>query len=372
MGLYSFLTGGQKLASAQTPTMIASPFGGPSDYIQEAIVNDWFGELAEDATEVVTPELALRIPEVKAALRAHTSLVAPLKFEVYHNGEKDAEQPFWVANTDYPVSSPYLRQKGLVTDLFLYGWALLGATVDPATDLPRDMVHVAFSLWDIDHNTGSITLHDSVPMAYRQRLILISLGTNGLFVDGIDSIRQARKLERARQLRLDSPPPGTNIHISDQQKKAMSNAEKREIAKGFSANRRESNVVVTVDGQELKDIGGQKLDLFESAMNSLRIQIANHAGVPASFLEAGKEGGSNGQLSYSNTADKNSELWLFGASEYAYAIAARLSQADVVGPDAEVRVDLTPITFPAPTELDPEAPGVPAPQPAAEPEAPTE
>ncbi len=339
------------VAPAALPPL-GSPFAGPS-HLESAIVADIFGEIPD---EVVTPELALRVPEVKRALQAHTSLVAPLKFAVHDNGSDTPrdEQPFWASNSDYPAVSPYLRMKGVVSDLFMYGWALLGAEVGD-NDLPRDMIHIPRNLWDIDPKTGNVEADEAIPARYRQRLILIPLGANGLFADGIDSIRQARKLEHARQRRLDAPPPATELHITDPRFDEMTADEKRQLSKDYSENRKDYATSVTPSYMEVNDHSSTgSVDLFESGMNSLRIQLAMHGGVPASFLEAGKEGGSSGAMSYSNEGDRQSELWIFGSAEFAYAITSRLSLPDVVGEDAEVRADMSAFAVPAPTTLTPE------------------
>lgn len=348
--MWSFLTGGMSTAPAALPPL-GSPFSGQS-HLESMIVGDILGEIPD---EVVTPELALRVPEVKRALQAHTSLVAPLKFAVHDNGSSTPRdtQPYWVENCAYPAVSPYLRWKGCVSDLFLYGWALLGAEVGEG-DLPRDMIHIPRTLWDFTKE-GGVEVNEAIPANYRQRLILIPLGANGLFIDGIDSIRQARKLEHARQRRLDAPPPATELHITDARFDEMTTDEKRQLSKDYSENRKDYSTSVTPSYMEVKDHSSTgTVDLFESGMNSLRIQLAMHGGVPASFLEAGKEGGSAGAMSYSNEGDRQSELWIFGSAEFAYAITSRLSLPDVVGENAEVRADLSAFAVPAPTTLTPE------------------
>ncbi|WP_390178102.1 hypothetical protein [Microbacterium sp. MTN4-26] len=337
---------------APAPAALVSPWA-TTDSLEKAIVGDVFGEIP---AEVITPEIALRVPEVSRALQAHQALVAPLAFERFTGGTKDATQPYWVTNSAYPGMSPWLRWKGVVRDLFLHGYALLGAELDDATDLPRDVVHIPYQFWTID-SAGSITVDDaSVPLQYRQRLILIPLGSNGLLVDGIDSVRQARKLELARQSRLDAPPVGTELHITDARFDEMTKAEKRDLAKSYAEGRQNGSVSVTPSYIDVKERGTSgQLDLFETGMNSLRLQLAMHAAVPASFLEAGKEGGSAGAMTYSNENDRHSELWTFGSAAFAYAITARLSLDDVVGPDSEVRADLAHFSVPAPSAIDPEA-----------------
>lgn len=353
MGLFSFLTGGATLVnSVQQPIALASPYAD-TDYLAPAIIGDFFGEIPN---EVITPEIALRVPEVSRSLDAHTSLVAPLRFEKWTNGTKDDAQPFWVANSDYPIMSPYLRWTGVVTDLFLFGWALLGAELDSETDLPRDFIHIPRDFWQINNDTGSIEVKDGIPAKYRQRLVLIPLGRNGLLVNGIDSVRQARKLELARQARLDAPPVGTELHITSVDFDNMTKKERRELVQAYVEGRKTGSVAVTPSYIELKERGTSgQLDLFEDGMNSLRLQIAMHSQVPADFLDAAKAGGGGGQIQYQNVNGQMSDLWTFGASRYAYAITARLSLDDVVGPDSEVRADMSSFMTPVPSVLDIEA-----------------
>lgn len=331
------------------PPALSSPFS-TSDSLEAAIVGDIFGELPN---EVITPEIALRVPEVNRALQAHNALVAPLKFEVYRDGEKVADQPQWVTSSAYGVPT-FIRNTGVVSDLFLFGWALLGAELG-ADGLPSDLLYIPRNFWVMDE-AGSITVDPAIPSRYTQRLIPIPLGSRGLLVDGIDSIRQARKLELARQARIDAPPAATELHLTNAIYDEMTNAEKAALSKSYAESRNKFAVSVTPSYIDVKEHNGQAVDLFESGMNSLRLQLAMHSGVPASFLEAGKEGGANGQMTYTNDNGKASELWVFGSARFAYAITARLSMDDVVGPGAEVRADLSDFMVPAPQTLSPESP----------------
>jgi hypothetical protein len=341
------------LAYGPTPVQapaLASPFSS-SNALQDAIVGDIFGQIP---AEVITPEIALRVPEVKRALQAHTSLVAPLKFEVFDGEDKRAEQPYWVSNSGIFGVSPYIRQKGLVNDLFMFGQALLGAELGD-DDLPRDLLHIPATMWWVNAE-GSIEVDESVPAKYRQRLIFVPLGANGLLNDGIDSIRQARLLDAARRERLKAPPAATELHITDSTKDNQTREEKLETVKTYVEGRNKHSVSLTPSYIDVIERGtAGTLDLFESAMNSLRLALANHSGVPASFIEGAKAGG-GGQMTYVNENSKSSELWVFGSSAYAMAIASRLSMDDVVGPNSEVRADLSNLG-PAPVAvLDPEAP----------------
>lgn len=352
MGFWDFMTGGRAVQSVISAPALASPFA-PQNDLTTAIVSDWFGQPGEDGTITVTPEIALRVPEVNRALQAHTALVAPLKFEKYADGERTAQQPAWTTGSDSGVP-PFLRWTGCVRDLYLHGWACLGARLGE-DGLPDDLVHIPRTLWEVDTDTGRIKIDEAIPSAYRTP-ILIPLGSNGLLVDGVDSVRQARKLELARQARLDTPPAAVELHLTDPRFDDDETGERADLARAYAENRRKYAVAVTPSYVEVKDHQNDAVDLFEGGMNSLRLQLAMHAGVPASFLEAGKEGGSNGQMTYTNENGKASELWVFGSSRFAYAIIGRLSMDDVVGPGAEIRADMADFMVPAPAQVSAESP----------------
>lgn len=332
------------------PVNLASPWAEPNN-LMPAIV----GELWDFPVELVTPEIALRVPEVNRALQAHQALVAPLKMSVYRDDTEAADQPFWVSSSASGIPR-YITWTGVVKDLYLHGQAVLGAELD-AFGTVRDFIHVPRQNWDVDKETGQVIIDPTViPAIYRQRAIWIPLGSNGLLTDGIDSIRQARKLELSRQKRIDTPPAATELHVTEAKFDEMTADEKEALAKSYAANRTKHAVSVTPSYLQVIDHNGQSVDLFEAGMNSLRLQLAMHAGVPASFLEAGKEGGSSGEMSYTNENGKASELWVFGSARFAYAILARLSLDDVVGPNAEVRADLSDFMVPTPDQLSAESP----------------
>ena len=95
-------------------------------------------------------------------------------------------------------------------------------------------------------------------------------------------------------------------------------------------------------------------DLFESGRNAARLDIANHAGIPAGMLEAARQGGGGGtEIRYSGVANgaTRNELWDYGLSKYADAIEARLSLDDVCQQGLSIRVDTSNyLTVPTPVE----------------------
>ncbi|WP_295824184.1 hypothetical protein [uncultured Microbacterium sp.] len=348
----SWLLGKPSASVSAGAPALAAPGSGSS--LAQAIVGDIIGHLP---TEAITRDNAPRVPELKRALKAHQALVAPIRFEQWKPGG-DAPipaQPYWVASCAYPGMSRYIAYKKLVEELFWEGFGVLACRLDVNGNV-WDWVPVPRHMWTMDNQTQAITLHEAIPAEYRMRIVVVPLGANGVMVDGVDSIRQARKLEAARQSRLDTPPAATELHVTDPAYNGMTKPEMETLATNYSEVRKTTSVSVTPSFIEVKErgISGQ-LDLFESAKNSLRLELAMHGGVPASFVEGGKEGGANGEMNYQGKGGPTAELWTFGSAEYARAIAAALSGDDVVGPGAEVRADLSHISAPAPTSIDPEA-----------------
>lgn len=352
MGLFNFLTGGVRLTQSAAP-MLASPYSG--DHLAQAIVSDYFGQLPG---ELVDRTVARRVPEVKRALAAHQALVTKLRFEKYAAGSPAARietQPFWVSSCAYPGMSRWLAVKQLVEELYFEGFAVIGCWLD-TEGLVYDWITVPRQLWSTDDKTQTITIDESIPAQYRMRAVVVPLGSAGLMADGIDSIRQARKIELARQMRLDSPPAATELHITDQSYDGMEREEQLTLIANYKEGRNKSSVSVTPSYIDVKERGTTgSLDLYEDAKNSVRIDLAMHTGVPLNFVGASKEGSGGGNVQYQNVNGEASELWTFGSSEYAIAIAAALSADVVVGEGAEVRADASAFAVPAPLSIDPEA-----------------
>lgn len=337
MGIWNWLVQG-----TWHPTLPASPFT-PQDSLQTAIVSELFGV----DTKVITRETAMRVPGVKRAIQMHQDVVGTLPLVMYQaGGVRAPEQPAWLQNSASGVA-PLIRTKGLVRDLALEGAALLGCQLDGNTIV--DAIHIPRQFWNLDGAT--ISVDDSIEPKYRQRLVYIPLGDNGILQDGIDTIRQARALDLARVVRLSSPPAGTELHFTDNSYDDLSRKQKEKMARDYAATRTEFSVSVTPSNIEVKEHGDKSVDLFADATNSIRLDIANHAAVPAAAIEGAKAGG-GGDMSYSNTATERSELWDLGSRRYADAISARLSLDDVCPAGHYVAFDTTD-AFTAPTPTTP-------------------
>ena len=324
-----------------TPAPV-SPFS-PQDSLETAIVGELFGV----DTRVVTAETAVRVGPLKRAMQVHMDTVAAMQLVQYKDGAKTEPQPRWLHNSASGVA-PLVRTKGLVKDLFLGGQALLGCQVQDGRII--DAIHIPQAFWKIT-TAGEIEVSDSINGAYRQRLIYIPLGDNGILQDGVDTIRQARALDLARTVRLSSPPAGTELHLNDPRFDEMTAKQKSKLAKDYAKNRTETTVSVTPSYVDVKEHGDKSVDLFDTATNSIRLDMANHAAVPASILE-GARSGSGGDMNYSGKGDERSELYDLGSRRYADAITARLSLDDVCAEGEYIAFDRSDL-FAVPTPTTP-------------------
>lgn len=335
MGIWNWLVNG-----TWTPPAPVSPFAS-QDSLETAIVGELFGV---DST-VITADTAVRVGPLKRAMQVHMDTIGAMPLKLYRDGAAAPDQPRWLQSSASGVA-PLIRTKGLVKDLFLGGQALIGCQLEDGVIV--DAVHIPQAFWKV-HPTGEIDVQSSINPLYRQRLLYIPLGDNGVLTDGVDTIRQARALDLARTVRLSSPPAGTELHLTDPRFDEMTAKQKSKLAKDYAKNRTETSVSVTPSYVDVKEHGDKSVDLFETATNSIRLDMANHAAVPASILEgASASGGSD--MTYTGKGDERSELYDLGSRRYADAITARLSLDDVCQPGDYIGFDRSELfTTPTPT-----------------------
>lgn len=320
----------------QAPATIGvqSPYAPPADFAPFALA-EVLGDL--NALSIVDRATALRVPGVKRAHGIHTSIAGGLNFYLMNGDARVAEQPAWLTSSNSGMS-PYLRNKGVVSDLFMRGWACLGFNADMT-----DCIHVPEGFWGVNDN-GDLAIDERMPAEYRAKPIAIDLGygESGILVDGVDSIRAARAIDRAWIDRVENPIPATDLHITDPQYDQLTKREKRRIVDEWNANRKRGggSTAITQSFLEVKALGQVSPDLYEKGRNAVRLDIANHAAVPASIIEGSKDSGGS-DIEYSNDATTRNELYDFGTKVFVQAIEARLSLDDVCAPGLSIRADLS-------------------------------
>jgi hypothetical protein len=327
-----------------TQVGVQSPWA-PADNLATFAAAEVLGAMS--STGAVTREIALRVPGVKRAHGIHCAIFAGIPFYQMDDTTRTTEQPEWLTNSQSGVS-PYHRAYGFASDLFMSGWGCLGFTDDM-----RDAIHIPVGLWAFDADTGAITVDERIPAAYRARPIATPLGygSNGILVDGFESIRAARAIERAWIERVENPIPATDLHITNPQYDQMSKREQRKIVDEWNSNRARSGgqTAITQSFLEVRALGNVSADLFEKGRNAVRLDLANHSAVPASVIEGSKDSGGS-DIEYTGKGDKRNEMFDFGTRNFVQAFEARMSLDDVTEPGLSIRGDLSGfIAAPSPT-----------------------
>jgi hypothetical protein len=237
---------------------VKSPYA-PSDTLVEFASAEILGDISKAGG--VTREIALRVPGVKRAHGIHCATVAGLSFYLMDGDVRAAEQPKWLTNSESGVS-PYHRMYGVTSDLFMTGWACLGFTADKS-----DALHIPAGLWGVDGTTGEAVISETIPAKYRALPVFFPLGygSNGLLVDGIDSVRAARAIDAAWINRIENPIPMTNLHIDDPAYDQLSKKAKLKIVDEWNENRRRAGgaTAITQSFIKVEDLGSGSAHQFE-------------------------------------------------------------------------------------------------------------
>lgn len=312
----------------------------PQDSIQSLFIADAL-PVAPDA---LTRDVVLRIPAVKRAHDITCAILADMPWVQHDHETPLAEQPKWLVTSETGIPPRDLRW-GVVSDLFMSGWAAIGFSLD-GSRRPTDALHIPKALWSLEDD-GTIRVKTSIPEKHRQLVVPIRLGygSNGMLIDAIEDIRAAVTIRDAYRDRIDNPIAQTILSVAADRWDSWTREEREEFRQLWITGRSSQGGATAMkpDWVAVDTTGQLPTDLFESGRNGNRLDLANHAGLPASLLEGVRQGGSGGgtEMRYTgvqNGAQRN-EVWDFGLSKYASAIAARLSLDDVCGPGESIRVD---------------------------------
>lgn len=349
MGFFDFI---RRPVSVMAPSIL-SPYS-PQDSITTLLVSELYPD--HDTSKTLTRDVALRIPAVKRAHDVTCGVLARMPWRQYTGPAESTKQPEWLVTSNTGIAPRNLRW-GVASDLFMSGWAAIAFELGD-DDLPFDALHIPIGSWGVDKQTGRpVVTNNEVPAAFSHVVaIQLGYGSNGVLTDGFETLQDARAILSAYRDRIDNPIAQTMLTIAADRWDGWTKEEREEFRQLYMAARSSKGGAtgmkpdwVTVDYS-----GELPTDLFESGRNANRLDIANHAGLPAGLLEGAKQSGGS-DIHYSTEANggTRNELWDFGVSKYADAIQARLSLDDVCKPGDSIRIDSSHYLT-APTPADPQ------------------
>ncbi len=328
----------------------------PQDSVQTIFIPDDLREHLQDANaSLLDHKAAMKVPSYKRSYEVTCGVLARMPWVEYAAGGKRLEQqPSWLTTSSSGVSPRDLRW-GVAGDQFAHGVAAIGFQLDAAGERPVDALHLPFgTMWKLAGDKVRVSV--SVPEQYRQRVVVLPLGygSSGMLVDAYDTITDAQQIAAAYRDRIANPIPQTDLELTGDRWDMWSPEEREELRQLWIEGRKAENGATAMRPDWVKPSysGAVPADLFESGRNANRLDMANHAGLPASIVEGAKQGGGGGDMHYSTEAGgaARNELWDYGLDKYASSWEGRLSLDDVCEPGNYIRVDPSAyLTTPNPT-----------------------
>lgn len=328
MGIISRIKDALNAPALYHPNAIASPLSSGD------ILAPVFAGLDLPSLDgAVTRDMAMAVPALARARTLICSTIAGVPLvSVDSKGDDDGRTPDYIETT-YGDVSPYHRMLWTIDDLFFHGWSLWAVERDNH-GLVIDAARVPFEMWSLDQE-GNV-LVDGQP-ARADDVCLIPGISEGILTTGRSSIAQAHQLLRAAARAADNPSAQVELHQTNDAPMTEEDVD-RLIARWARARAGENGgVAYTSNGIEVKEHGASSEHLLIEGRNAAAVDIARHANLPATMVDATLSGSS---LSYQNTAARMSELVTFGLSPLMNAVAARLSQNDMTAPNIRLRFDL--------------------------------
>ena len=311
-------------------TAIASPWSPYPSHLAEIAIPDILGAAPGGR---MTRESASRIPALQRARGLIVTTIARLPIVAVDDSGEESPAPAWLSSTSGPVS-PFHRMLWTADDLFFYGLSLWAVDRDSAGTVVA-AARIPYEQWRVSDDNAILV--DDKPVN-SDEVVLIPGVTEGILIHGADSLTQAVKLSAAASRAADNPAAQVELHQTNEA--PMTNKEIDALISRWTKARRGENggVAYTSSGIEVKEHGASNEHLLLEGRNAAAVDIARHAGIPATMIDATLSGSS---ISYQNTAARMSELVTFGLSPIMAAISSRLSLDDVTPPGVNLEFDTT-------------------------------
>lgn len=322
------------IARAVTSSMpLASPWQSAHPHHLDSIVyNDIFGKAGRRS---VSRKEAVQIPALSRARLLITSTIPRLPLKAtYVETSEPAVVPYWLNHSEGTVT-PFHRMLWTVDDLFFYGWSLWSLERDQSSGDITSAARIPYDRWGFDDN-GNIKVDDKP--VWDDDVMLIPGVSEGILTYGAATLAEAIHLANAVQKAAETPSAHTELHQTNDA--PMTEDEVRALINSWAAARRGENggVAFTSAGIEVREHGAPSEHLLINARNAVSVDVARHAGIPASMVDAYLSGSS---ISYANTSARMAELITFGLSPLMNSVTARLSQDDITPHGVAIEYDTT-------------------------------
>lgn len=333
---------------------VKSPWAAPANLAQ-VVWSDIFGAVPRPLTRAE----AMRVPAVRRARGIICNTIARIELGDYAGTERlPAEKSAaWLERTDAALH-PFHRMLWTVDDIYFHGFSLWRRTLNAApTDggFPLKMDRVPMGDWTLEPDTGRVLIWKPDPRgssygvtmqpATLGEVVLIAGPTEGVLVDGADSIRHAADLHRAANRAAKHP----SAYLALQQEMGSPPLKRRSddadevtvesVVNGWVAAREGENggVAYLSPGLKAVELGTFDKHLVVEGRNAAAVDIARHSDLPADLIDATL---SQSSLNYTTSRDNDRRAIDYGLGGYMSAISACLSMDGVHPRGRRVAFDL--------------------------------
>ena len=316
---------------------IASPWQEGS--LSQIVLSDLLGAEIMDSLPLSRND-AMTVPAVAKARNLLVSTIARAPLRALDKTGPIATQPAWMYRTNSDIT-PYERMVCTVDDGFFNGLALW--LVDRGSeDQIINANYCPWPSWSVKE--GKILVNDK-PVD-ESEILLFNFSTQGLLVEGRNTIRGAHDTEAAWTGRMRNPIPLIELRITDDSQLTQAEVDTYVAAWAKARRTPDGAVGATPPGMEIKTHGEVDPGLYIENRNAVRTDVGSFANVRASMLDgtAGID-----SLTYSTTQGERNSFYEFDLPFWTGPIEARLSQDDVVPRGQRTRFDMYENYAPTPT-----------------------
>jgi hypothetical protein len=291
-----------------------------------------YSELYAGASDVVDRNVAMTVAPVKRGRAVIVGKLADLPLEAGRfdgdNFVLASRQPAWLSNTNTNFTC-WHRMALTLDDLIFYGWSLW-ALERTETGTITDALRVAQDRWEFDKNTALGIRVNGEEVTDPSSVILFAGPDEGLLKTGADVIRGAKAIERGWIGRAQNPIPAMVLHEVSGAAGGGSRitaAQAQEYVELWAEARTSPNGAIGFlpANLQMEVYGTEAPDMYESARNANRLDVANLLNLPASVLD-----GSTAEASLTYTTQEGTRQELVEWLEFWLApIESRLSKDDV-------------------------------------------
>lgn len=290
---------------------------------------------------------AMSVPAVSRSRDLIASVIASLPLRMYREVWDETEQEMskvylaprsWLRRPDPSVTYPFLMA-WTFDDLFFYGRAFWYITSRTQDGFPATFTRLPAGSITTQDQAGPVWFAPSNEIYFQGGLldprdvVQFLSPVQGVVYMSEQTIATAVKIEEARYRNASSPIPSGVLKQTGGE--PLSATELADLAAAFAQARMTSSVAALNEflSYEATNMTPDKMLLIESA-NYSALDISRLCNIPP-YLN----GVSTGAYSYQSSEQARMDLWVFGASTYAQAIAATLSGDQVLPRGTYVEFD---------------------------------